>query len=85
MAPGKMQNYASQIPNTFIIIGSQLKKWFAEVITWADVFRKIGDTAAVIFAPSKHLPYDLHSSSTPGCKQAAVTHVSETCDQTVQG
>ena len=51
-------------------------KWCTEVITQADVLRNVGDIAAVIFAPSKHPQYDLHSSHMAICKQAAGTHKS---------
>ena len=52
-------------------------KWCTEVITQAVVLRNVGDTAAVIFAPSKHPQYDLYSSQNMAvCKQAAGTHVS---------
>jgi hypothetical protein len=37
-------------------------KWCTEIITQAVVLRNVGDTAAVIFAPSKHPQYDLYSS-----------------------
>jgi hypothetical protein len=46
------------MPNIFFIIGPQLKKLYTEIITQADVLRKVGDTAAVIYAPSKHPQYD---------------------------
>jgi len=50
-------------------------KLCTEIITQADVLRNVGDTAAVIFAPSKHPQYDLHSShNMVVCKQAAVTN-----------
>ena len=51
-------------------------KWSTEVIKQADVLRNVGDTAAVIFAPSKHPQYDLHSSHKMAvCKQVAGTCV----------
>jgi hypothetical protein len=49
-------------------------KWCTEVISQADVLRNVGDTAAVIFAPSKHPQYDLHSSHMAVCKQASITN-----------
>ena len=61
------------IPNAFIINGPHLMKWCTEIITLWDELIKLGHTAAVIFAPSKHLQYDLHSSHMAGCKQAAGT------------
>ena len=48
-------------------------KYCAEVRTQADYLRNVGDTAAVIFGPSKHLQNDLHFTHMPGCKQAAGT------------
>jgi len=50
-------------------------KLCTEVITQADVLRNVSDIAAVIFAPSKHPQYDLHSShNMVVCKQAAITN-----------
>jgi len=50
-------------------------KWCTEVITQAVFLRNVGDTDAVIFAPSKHPQYDLHSSHNMAvCKQAASTY-----------
>jgi hypothetical protein len=52
-------------------------KFCTEVITQAVVLSNVGDTAAVIFAPSKHPLYDLHFSHKMAvCKQAAGTYVS---------
>jgi hypothetical protein len=52
-------------------------KWCTEVIKQADVLSNVGDTAAVIFAPSKLPQYDLHSSHNMAvCKQAAGIRVS---------
>ena len=48
-------------------------KFCAEVRTQADYLRNVGDAAAVIFGPSKHLQNDLHFTHMPGCKQAAST------------
>ena len=50
-------------------------KLCTEIITQADVLRNVGDIAVVIFAPSMHPQYDLHSSHNKVvCKQAAITN-----------
>ena len=49
-------------------------KWCTEVITQVDILRNVGASAAVIFAPSKHPQYDLHSCHMAVCKQAAGTN-----------
>ena len=74
MAVCNIESYASHIPNAFTIFGPQLMKWCTEVITQAVVLRNVGDTAVVIFAPTNHPQYDLHSSHMAVCKQAASTH-----------
>jgi len=58
------------MPNAFIIIGPQLKKLCTEIITQAGFIRNVGGTAVVIFAPSKHQQYNLHSSHMAVYKQA---------------
>jgi hypothetical protein len=58
-----------------ILYGSIEQKYITITITitQADVLRNVGDTAAVIFPPSKQPQYDLHSSHMAVYKQAVAT------------